>query len=107
MMIGSVITLSASPAASPDLGRPNSRISRAKTNRPATIEGSAVAAAATVRTRFASRPGDSFMNTAQAMPSGTVMIRVMVICSAVPITAWRTPPIVIGWTGPATRRSCV
>ena len=107
MMIGSVMMLSAKAAASPDLGSPNSRMSSAKTNRPATIEGSAVAAAATVRTRFASRPGDSFMNTAQAMPSGTVMARVMVICSTVPTTACRTPPIEIGWTGPATRRSCV
>ncbi len=107
MMIGSIITEIASAAAKPDFPRPRMRIHVARMNRPATIDGSAVIASAMVRTSRVSGPRVSLRNMAQAIPSGTVMIRAIVIMNNVPIMACRMPPTVMGSSGPALDMSCV
>ena len=107
MMIGNDITLSASAAAKPDRGRPRISTYRLKTNRPATTDGSAVIASTTVRTRRENGPGNSLRNTAQVIPSGTVITNAIEISISVPATPCSTPPLVNGSSGPVTERSLV
>ena len=58
-MIGSIITLIASDAASPDRGNPRNRITMTRMNSPATMEGRAVIDSTTVRTSRDPRPPTS------------------------------------------------
>ena len=107
MMIGSIMMLIAIDAARPERSNPRIRIHVAKMNRPARMEGSAVIAVTTVRTRPAARFFVSFRNTAHINASGTVMISASEVMISVPTTAWVTPPTLSGSSGPALLMSCV
>jgi hypothetical protein len=105
--IGSIITLIASAAARPDRGSPRVRTTNARMNSPATMDGSAVIASATVRTYRGKAPLVSLRNTAHVTPSGTTISSAIVISMRVPTAACRMPPTVSGSSGPACCMSLV
>jgi hypothetical protein len=107
MMIGSIMMLTASAAARPERWKPRIRIHVAKMNSPARIDGSAVIAVTTERTRPVVRPPVSLRNTAHVMPSGTVMTSAIPMMISDPAMACEMPPMSSGSSGPALRMSSV